>query len=218
MIINLYLIVHLIYSEHLYMRKCKSKVKEQNYKVNYYVNERKEYYYENSFEEELRAVAPNIEFNKLSDNFGIIYPSNYNTNIIKTILTLPSVRGIESLTRVALLGEITRGTEGGVNANEELGVNFFKNNPNIQLTGRRIAIAIAGSGIDYLHPDFINADGTSKILYLWDQTKEGNPPEGYYIGTEYTREQINQAIANNDRTLSTDEEGYGTILSGICAG
>ena len=170
------------------------------------------------FEEELRAVAPNIEFNKLSDNFGIIYPSNYNTNIIKTILTLPSVRGIESLTRVALLGEITRGTEGGVNANEELGVNFFKNNPNIQLTGRGIAIAIAGSGIDYLHPDFINADGTSKILYLWDQTKEGNPPEGYYIGTEYTREQINQAIANNDRTLSTDEEGYGTILSGICAG
>ena len=55
-------------------------------------------------------------------------------------------------------------------------------------------------------------------MYLWDQSKEGNPPEGYYIGTEYTREQINEAIANNDSSLSTDEEGYGTILSGICAG
>ena len=53
----------MIYSEHLYMRKCKSKVKEQNYKVNYYVNERKEYYYENSFEEELRAKVQSVIIN-----------------------------------------------------------------------------------------------------------------------------------------------------------
>ena len=38
------------------------------------------------------------------------------------------------------------------------------------------------------------------------------------IGREYTREEINEAIRNNDNSLSTDEEGYGTILSGICAG
>lgn len=36
-------------------RKYKSKLKEQNYKVNYYVNEKKEYYYINSFEEVLKA-------------------------------------------------------------------------------------------------------------------------------------------------------------------
>lgn len=174
--------------------------------------------YEPGFEEELRALVPNIEFNKLSDSFGIVYLSNYNVDMIKSILSLPSIVRIESLTRIALLGTITPGTEGGVNANEEIGVNFFKNNPNISLSGRGVAIAIISSGIDYLHPDFINSDGTSKILYLWDQSKEGNPPEGYYIGTEYTREQINEAIANNDSSLSTDEEGYGTILSGICAG
>ena len=174
--------------------------------------------YEPGFEEELRELVPNIEFQKLSDSLGIVYLSNYNVNMIKSILSLSSVNRIESLTRIALLGTITPGTEGGINANEEIGVNFFKNNPNISLSGRGTAIAIISSGIDYLHPDFINADGTSKILYLWDQTKEGNPPQGYYIGTEYTREQINEAIANNDSSLSTDEEGYGTILSGICAG
>ena len=64
-----------------------------------------------------------------------------------------------------------------------------------------------------MHPDFIYEDGTSKILYTMGSTKEGNPPDGYYIGTEYTRQQINEAIANNDRSLSTDEEGHGTMNS-----
>ena len=174
--------------------------------------------YEPGFEEELRELLPNVDFYRLSDNYGIVYLSNYSVATIKSILSLPSVLRIDSLTRIALLGTVTPGTEGGVNANEEIGVNFFKNNPNIFLSGRGTVIAIISSGIDYLHPDFINADGTSKILYLWDQTKEGNPPEGYYIGTEYTREQINEAISNNDSSLSIDEEGHGTILSGICAG
>ena len=68
------------------------------------------------------------------------------------------------------------------------------------------------------HPDFIYPDGTSKILYLWDQTKDGKPPKGYYIGTEYTNEDINKAIREKDASLSVDEEGSGTMLSGICAG
>ncbi|NJK16360.1 hypothetical protein GSQ51_21270, partial [Clostridioides difficile] len=42
---------------------------------------------------------------------------------------------------------------------------------------RGTLIAIADTGIDYLHKDFIYPDGTSKIVYLWDQTKEGSPPE-----------------------------------------
>ena len=36
--------------------------------------------------------------------------------------------------------------------------------------------------------------------------------------TEYTNEDINKAIREKDATLSVDEEGSGTMLSGICAG
>lgn len=170
------------------------------------------------FEDELREVAPGAEFFKLSNNFAIVYPKGDYVTQFQSIVSMRSVLRVEPLVRLSLLGEISQGTSGGVNANEEIGVNFLKNNPNISLTGRGVAIAIISSGIDYLHPDFIYEDGTSKILYLWDQTKEGNPPEGFYIGTEYTREQINEAIANNDRSLSTDEEGHGTMNAGICAG
>lgn len=170
------------------------------------------------FEFQLSQILTDYEFLKLSDNYGILFVTESNFNLLPRIFGLPSILRVDSNIRYSLLSEISQGTIGGVNANEEIGVNFFKNNPNISLTGKGVAIAIISSGIDYLHPDFIYEDGTSKILYLWDQTKEGKPPEGYYIGTEYTREDINKAIANNDNSLSTDETGDGTMIAGICAG
>ena len=36
-------------------------------------------------------------------------------------------------------------------------------------------------------------DGTSKILYYWDQATPGTPPEGFNHGTLYTKDTINQA-------------------------
>ncbi|WP_343749140.1 S8 family serine peptidase, partial [Metaclostridioides mangenotii] len=137
---------------------------------------------------------------------------------LENILALRSVISIERTVRMAPLSKVSLGVENGIVATEEIGVNYFKNNPNISITGRGVIIAVADSGIDYLHPDFIYPDGTSKILYLWDQTKDGIPPEGFYFGTEYTREDINRAIQNNDSSLSQDEIGRGTMISGICAG
>lgn len=37
------------------------------------------------------------------------------------------------------------------------------------LSGRGTLTAIIDSGIDYFHPDFRNADGTTRIAALWDQ-------------------------------------------------
>ncbi|CEH33565.1 Subtilisin-like serine germination related protease [Romboutsia lituseburensis] len=116
------------------------------------------------------------------------------------------------------MSEVSQGTSGGTVALEDIGANYFKNNPNVSITGKGVFIAIIDSGIDYLHEDFIYPDRTSKVAFLWDQTKDGNPPKGFAIGTEYTKEDINKAIQNNDATLSVDEEGSGTMLSGICAG
>ena len=58
------------------------------------------------------------------------------------------------------------------------------------LTGKGILIGIVDSGVDYFHPDFRNADGSSRILRLWDQSIPGKPPQGYVTGTEYTKEEI----------------------------
>ena len=105
------------------------------------------------------------------------------------------------------------------------------------LSGEGILVGVVDSGVDYFHPDFRNEDGSSRILRLWDQSIEGNPPEGYVTGTEYTKEEIDKALALGEtegrrlvalhieeapvaRPLipSRDFSGHGTAVLGIAAG
>ena len=71
-------------------------------------------------------------------------------------------------------------------------------NARYDLYGDGVLVAVLDSGVDYAHPDFRNEDGTTRILALWDQTIPGRPPAGYRIGTEYTKEQIDEALAQSD--------------------
>lgn len=175
------------------------------------------YYYPN-YEEQLKMLENIFKFYKLSDGMGILFVQKDRLSEIGKLYSFRYIYKMQKYVKMVQLTNISQGIENGYTANEEIGVNYFKTNPNINLDGKGVVISIVNSGINYLHPDFIYPDGTSKILYLWDQTKDGNPPEGFSIGTEYTREEINKAIAEKNPNLSTDEEGIGTALGGVCAG
>ena len=98
------------------------------------------------------------------------------------------------------------------------------------LSGKGILLAVIDSGIDYTNRNFRNADGSTRILSLWDQTVSPDaekgffPPEGFQTGTEFTREQINAALQEADPlrqyelVLSRDSSGHGTAVAGIAAG
>ena len=96
--------------------------------------------------------------------------------------------------------------------------------PPLSLSGRDVLVAVIDSGIDYENAVFRNADGTTRIRNLWDQTIPGAPPTGYVIGTEYTQEQINEALRQDTRQArlqlvpSQDVSGHGTAVAGIAAG
>ena len=111
-----------------------------------------------------------------------------------------------------------------LSTNEDINRSCVTNvqSPNVfGLSGEGVLVAILDSGINYTHPDFINEDGTSRILYMWDQTTPGNAPEGFSGGSEYTNAQINDALQNDDPyriVPETDDLGHGTAVAGIAAG
>ena len=90
--------------------------------------------------------------------------------------------------------------------------------PPLQLTGKDVLVAIIDSGIDYENLLFRKTDGSTRIKYLWDQTIAGNPPRGYKRGTEYTEEEINEAIKTGKSLPTTDISGHGTAVAGIAVG
>ncbi len=105
---------------------------------------------------------------------------------------------------------------------EKSGVPFVQGDPGLALFGRGVIIGIVDTGIDYRHPAFMHHDRTTRILAIWDQTKEGSvPPRGFTFGAEYTRELINFALMSEDPLSivpSVDEHLHGTAISSIVAG
>lgn len=113
------------------------------------------------------------------------------------------------------------------------------------LRGQGVLVAVIDSGISWRNRDFRNADGTSRILFLWDQTLQAErvweqiamrnllpeerkedyaPPADFLTGVEFDRAQINEAlnasseIDGNMLVPSVDTSGHGTAVAGIAAG
>lgn len=104
---------------------------------------------------------------------------------------------------------------------ESTGIPQIRSVANFNLRGQGVLIGIVDSGIDYTNPIFQYADGTTRIVSIWDQTISGSPPPNFNFGTEYSRDTINAALKlENPMELvpSMDELGHGTMVAGIAAG
>ncbi len=148
-------------------------------------------------------------------------------SLIDRLAALPQVEYIEKPKR--LFFQVVNGKRVSC-INEVQGTPF-------SLFGQGVLTAVIDSGIDYANADFRNADGSTRILNLWDQTavagenesessrgNEPGPPRGYVLGVEYTRERINEALAaptqaqRREIVPSEDISGHGTAVAGIAAG
>lgn len=102
------------------------------------------------------------------------------------------------------------------------GITRLQNQPVLSLKGDGVLVGIVDTGIDYTNPLFRYADGSSRILRIWDQSiQDGVPPEGILYGAEYRKEEIDEALLLEDpyaAVPSRDENGHGTFLAGVSCG
>ncbi|RDU21953.1 S8 family peptidase [Anaerosacchariphilus polymeriproducens] len=105
---------------------------------------------------------------------------------------------------------------------ESTGIPRIRRISNYSLRGQGVLIGVIDTGIDYLNPVFQNADNTTRIVSIWDQTiSSDKSPKNFEYGTEYTKEDINLALKSEQPfniVPSMDENGHGTMVAGIAAG
>jgi subtilisin family serine protease len=78
------------------------------------------------------------------------------------------------------------------------------------VTGRGVIVGFVDTGIDTTHPDFTFPNGTTKILFIWDQTNQGRPPSGFTYGFECSSSDI-----ESETCREVDTFGHGTHTVGI---
>lgn len=160
---------------------------------------------------DLAAIASKLEAvaEELNENYAILTLPAYR---IPTISEVPQVEFYE------LPKTLTFQIERGIDIT---GITRVQNMADFNLRGNGVLVGIIDSGIDYTHLDFRNADGTTRILYLWDQSEPGTPPTGFRSGRLYTAEDLNTALLSEDPFSIVPEQdfvGHGTAVAGVAAG
>jgi len=105
----------------------------------------------------------------------------------------------------------------------EMGVVKVQSTPNLSLKGQGVLLGFVDTGIEYTNSLFKNADNTTRIVSIWDQTIDNMQASEdiFYYGTEYNKDIINLALQNEEPLSvvpSTDEIGHGTTLAGLAGG
>lgn len=140
----------------------------------------------------------------VTDHVAVLrtYASN-----VRGIAALGFVDAVEGPRTLSLSLDVSVPELGAVAVREQ--VNDAKGT---SVDGTGVIVGFADTGIDLTHPDFQYADGSSKVLYVWDQSTEGPRSNLVTYGTECTKSEIDAGTCKE-----YDLNGHGTHVAGIAA-
>lgn len=105
---------------------------------------------------------------------------------------------------------------------QQAGIAAVQNLPGLELSGEGVLIGMIDTGINYREQIFRNLDGSTRIQRIWDQGEEsGTSPAGIPYGSEYTKEEIDRALASENPeevVPSQDTDGHGTFVASVACG
>ncbi|MCB0480591.1 MAG: S8 family peptidase [Flavobacteriales bacterium] len=85
-------------------------------------------------------------------------------------------------------------------------------------TGKGVLIGFLDTGIDFDHPDFKFKNGKTRVLHIWDQTRNQDStlrPTGYSYGEAYDSSRINAGTCPH--VDPNNYHGHGTMVAGVGA-
>lgn len=212
------------YTRHTSLFKYDEVNREGNEQIGITTEEARKYYLDENYQTYFVEYIGDLPSEVNNVDFVHIYMTNrffallfVEKGMISEVLRMfPQIVNLERSAPFTLLGMNEDGNVADIIINRE----------DTSLNGNGVIVAIIATGIDYLNPRFMNSDNTTRILTIWDQSiNDVNIPPGLLFGTQFTRENINEAIKVSesggnpyDIVSHRDEVGYGTAIAGIVGG
>jgi subtilisin family serine protease len=81
------------------------------------------------------------------------------------------------------------------------------------LNGAGVLVGSVDTGMDFGHGDFMDPDGHTRFVAIWDQTATGAGTPAYPYGAFWSRDAIDAGLCTE-----ADSVGHGTHVLGIAAG
>lgn len=138
-----------------------------------------------------------------------ILTAKVQANLLQQIAELESVESIELAPSMELKMDAVR-AEAGADMAHQGGGTLDRG-----YAGKGVMIGIVDSGFEYTHLNFKAKDGvTPRLIRAWNQVLEGEGPENFGYGVEYTDYKTAERQVN-DKVTSTF---HGTHVAGIAGG